>query len=55
MRIGAPSNDSLEGLFNGKIDDLYFYNRPLSLDEIQQLSHYNRQQHKPYVPESDDE
>jgi hypothetical protein len=44
MRIGAPGKSTSEWLFKGIIDDVRFYNRVISEDEVQQLSHYTRKE-----------
>ena len=44
MRIGAPGNSTSELLLKGIIDDVRLYNRIISEDEVQQLSHYTREQ-----------
>lgn len=41
MRIGASSDISPTGFFNGQIDDIRIYNRVLSAGEIQQLNDSN--------------
>jgi hypothetical protein len=55
VRIGAPGDSTSELLFKGTLDDIRLYNRVISEDEIQQLSHYIRKQIEELFDDDDDD